>query len=181
MAITIRHMATETITKTRTSRTEAKVKGHAYFEHFLQTIREGEHSIGHPYVLLLGLDVGETAQLLQQVEQGLPYRSLVHFHQVLDIPINEMAHLAQIKTRTLSRRKERGRLQPDESDRLLRVARVFGKALELFEGDGEAARRWFTKPHKMLGGVTPAEMSKTDIGAVEVERLIGRLEHGVFS
>jgi len=95
--------------------------------------------------------------------------------------MNEMADLAQIKIRTLSRRKARGRLEPDESDRLLRVARVFGKALELFEGDDEAARRWFSKPHKVLGGMSPAEMSKTDIGGLEVERLIGRLEHGVFS
>jgi putative toxin-antitoxin system antitoxin component (TIGR02293 family) len=174
-------MATTTIIKARPSRIEGKVKGHLHFEHFLQAIQGGERSVGHPYVLLLGLEPGETTQLLRQVEQGLPYRSLVYFHQVLDIPINEMADLAQIKTRTLSRRKASGRLEPDESDRLLRVARVFGKALELFEGNHEAARRWFTKPHKMLSGVTPADMSKTDIGAVEVERLIGRLEHGVFS
>jgi putative toxin-antitoxin system antitoxin component (TIGR02293 family) len=174
-------MATTTITKAKTSRTEGKVKGISHFESFLQTIHGGERSMSHPYVLLLGLETSETNQLLKQVEQGLPYRSLVYFHQVLDIPMNEMADLAQIKIRTLSRRKARGRLEPDESDRLLRVARVFGKALELFEGDDEAARRWFSKPHKVLGGMSPAEMSKTDIGGLEVERLIGRLEHGVFS
>jgi uncharacterized protein (DUF2384 family) len=33
----------------------------------------------------------------------------------------------------------------------------------------------------VLGDASPLEMSKTEPGALDVERLIGRLEHGVFS
>ncbi|HEX9285718.1 MAG TPA: antitoxin Xre/MbcA/ParS toxin-binding domain-containing protein, partial [Thermoanaerobaculia bacterium] len=32
-----------------------------------------------------------------------------------------------------------------------------------------------------LGLVSPLAMTKTEPGAIEVERLIGRTEHGVFS
>ena len=59
--------------------------------------------------------------------------------------------------------------------------RVFGKALELFEGDARAAERWLSSPRRALGGATPLELARTEDGAGEVEALIGRLEHGVFS
>ena len=59
--------------------------------------------------------------------------------------------------------------------------RVLGKALELFEGDSRAAERWLSSPKAGLGGAVPSELAKTEAGAREVEALIGRLEHGVFS
>jgi putative toxin-antitoxin system antitoxin component (TIGR02293 family) len=54
-------------------------------------------------------------------------------------------------------------------------------ALDLFEGDAGAARSWFSAPAPALANRTPLEVSSTDVGAREVENLIGRLEHGVFS
>ena len=82
---------------------------------------------------------------------------------------------------TLQRRKASGRLEPDESDRLLRLARVYGKAIELFEGDNPAALQWLHAPLTALGGASPLAMSRTEPGSQEVERLITRLEHGVIS
>ena len=80
--------------------------------------------------------------------------------------------------RTLSRR--RGRLRPDESDRLFRACRVFEMASALFEGDVSAARDWLQAAQPGLSGTIPLEIISTDVGAREVEDLIGRLEHGVF-
>ena len=93
----------------------------------------------------------------------------------------EMAELVQIRPRTLDRRKKEGRLHPEESDRLLRASRVFGRAIALFEGDVEGALGWLSSPQRALGGAVPLEMARTEIGAGEVEDLIGRLEHGVFA
>ena len=58
---------------------------------------------------------------------------------------------------------------------------VFGRALELFEGNSRAAERWLSSPKAGLGGAVLSELAKTEAGAGEVEALIGRLEHGVFS
>ena len=69
----------------------------------------------------------------------------------------------------------------DESDRLLRVSRVFAMALELFEGDAAAARRWFYTPAKALGGEKPITFARTELGTREVEALIDRLEQGVLT
>ena len=68
-----------------------------------------------------------------------------------------------------------------ESERLLRLALVFEKAVELFEGNADAARDWLKAPNKALAGESPLTIVETEIGAREVEDLIGRLEHGVFT
>jgi putative toxin-antitoxin system antitoxin component (TIGR02293 family) len=68
-----------------------------------------------------------------------------------------------------------------ESDRLVRASRIFGRALSLFEGDRDAATHWLSEPQKALGGEVPLSVARTELGALEVERLIARLEHGVFS
>lgn len=135
----------------------------------------------HAYLWLLGLEPGDTTALVERVEEGFPYQVLESFIQNVDVTRERVANLVQIRPRTLDRRKAEGRLHPDESDRLLRVCRTFGRAIELFEWDVEAAKEWLSSSQRALGGSVPLRMAKTEIGAREVEALIGRLEHGVFS
>jgi len=135
----------------------------------------------HFYVRLLGLPTLDTPALLERVEAGLSYSAFEHLVRNLDLPIEAVATLVQIKRRTLARRCEEGRLTAEESDRVLRASRVFGKALALFEGDAAAARIWLSTPARALANRTPWEFSATEVGAREVENLLGRLEHGVFS
>jgi putative toxin-antitoxin system antitoxin component (TIGR02293 family) len=97
------------------------------------------------------------------------------------VPMQVLADLLFIPPRTLQRRKATGRLEPDESDRLLRLSRVYGKAIELFEGNNRATLDWLQSPLPALDGASPLSMTKTEPGAHEVERLIDRLEYGVFS
>jgi len=70
---------------------------------------------------------------------------------------------------------------PDETARVLRAARVFHKALELFEGDAAAARDWLNAPARALGGTPPIRLMQTELGSHEVEGLIERLERGVLN
>lgn len=135
---------------------------------------------GHAYVTLLGLRTFDTLELLDRVKRGLSYRALERFQQNVALSTEELAALVQIKPRTLARRREEGRLTPEESDHLIRASRVFAKALELFEGDAAQARSWLAAPAKALGGRSPFEVAGSEMGAREVENLIGRLEHGVF-
>jgi putative toxin-antitoxin system antitoxin component (TIGR02293 family) len=97
------------------------------------------------------------------------------------LPMQALAEILMIPPRTLQRRRAGGRLEPDESDRLVRLSRIYGKAIELFEGDNRAALAWLRSPLRALGGAAPLALSKTEPGAQEVEHLISRLEHGVFS
>ena len=63
----------------------------------------------------------------------------------------------------------------------MRASRIFARALSLFEGDRDAAKHWLSEPQRALGGEVPLAVARTEVGGLEVERLIGRLEHGVFT
>jgi putative toxin-antitoxin system antitoxin component (TIGR02293 family) len=90
-----------------------------------------------------------------------------------------VAAIIGIPRRTLARRKIEKRFTAEESDRLLRGARVFAKSLRLFDGNRDTAVEWLITIEAALGKA-PAELMSTDIGAREVERVIGALEQGVF-
>ena len=133
------------------------------------------------YVALLGIKANSTLDILKRMEAGFSFRSFEKFQRTVALPLGELARLIQVKPRTLTRRKAEGRFQPDESDRLLRASRLFQMAVDLFEGDIAAARIWVASSKKALGGKTPLEFARTEVGAREVENLIGRLEYGVYS
>jgi putative toxin-antitoxin system antitoxin component (TIGR02293 family) len=129
----------------------------------------------------IGITADDVLSVVKQVESGLPFSALGGFQKASGIPLSTLASLLRIPPRTLVRRRAAGRLAPEESERLLRVATLFEQAVALFEGDVPTAREWLTRPKKALGGETPLHLARTEVGAREVERLIGRLEHGVFS
>jgi len=133
------------------------------------------------YLRLLGMSTSSMPTLIKDINNGLPYRTFEHLHKNLKLSVQETADLVRISPTTLSRRKEQGRFQADEGEKIVRLSRIYSRALELFDADEAAARRWLTTPKGVLGGATPFEMAKSELGALEVERLIGRLEHGVFS
>jgi putative toxin-antitoxin system antitoxin component (TIGR02293 family) len=129
----------------------------------------------------LGLRSSKAAQLVDQISGGLPIASWDNFIQFSGLATDEVAEVMLLPLRTLSRRREKGRLDPAESDRLMRFSMIVEKTIDLFEGDTAAARHWLRTPQPALGGRTPIGFSKTTVGAREVEDLIGRLEHGVYT
>ena len=149
-------------------------------EAYREKIRSGRPGTYY-YVKLLGLNTDDPLELVDRVQKGLSFGALERFQKNTALSTKDLADVVQITLRTIIRRKEQGRLQPEESDRLLRASRVFGKALELFEGDAEAARRWLSTPQRALCGSRPIAVARVDVGAREVENLIGRLEHGIPS
>jgi putative toxin-antitoxin system antitoxin component (TIGR02293 family) len=149
-------------------------------EGFRQLLVERELK-NHSYALLLGLRNSDWPSILRSVERGLNYSALEHFVRNASLPSEDVLDWIQIAPRTLTRRKEQGHLLPDESDRLLRAARVLGKAIELFEGDRDGAIEWLQTSQPALGGARPISIARTEFKARKVEDLIGRLEHGVYS
>jgi putative toxin-antitoxin system antitoxin component (TIGR02293 family) len=81
---------------------------------------------------------------------------------------------------TLHRRKIQGKIDKEESEKLVRYQRLLKKAEGVF-GDAKAAREWLTNNQAGLGNAVPLEFAKTEIGAREVENLLGRIEYGVYS
>jgi putative toxin-antitoxin system antitoxin component (TIGR02293 family) len=129
----------------------------------------------------LGLNAANSAELILQVERGFSFKALQTLESRSGVALSQLATAIGIPERTLARRRVSRRLTPEESERLLRIATIFEAAVDLFEGDSAAAVNWLNTPRKALGDRTPLAYARTEPGAREVEDLIGRLEHGIFS
>ncbi|MBE2204548.1 MAG: DUF2384 domain-containing protein [Chthoniobacterales bacterium] len=125
--------------------------------------------------------VFDDALMDREIRHGLPVELFFRVRDALAIQPEMLSQVINVPIRTLMRRKQLGeRLKSDESERLLRLARLHLRAAEVFHGK-EKARRWLFSPNRALGGKTPFEFSSTEPGAREAERLLGRIAHGVFS
>ncbi|HUX11707.1 MAG TPA: antitoxin Xre/MbcA/ParS toxin-binding domain-containing protein [Spirochaetia bacterium] len=116
-------------------------------------------------------------QVRSAVKSGLPRAAFDLVRENLGTTIEKLSEIAGIPTRTLARREK---FKPDESDRLYRIDSVFQRAVAVLE-NVESARSWMGSPQRALGGRKPLDCCDTLAGAQEVERLLGRVEYGVFS
>ena len=151
--------------------------GLARFQRVLESASVGPNS----HAMLIGVDTRDSLQLLRSVEAGLPYGAFERLVANTSLSSDDALTLVSIPKRTLTRRRREGRFRQDESDRLVRAARIFGRALSLFDGNLAGAKDWLSRPQKALGGGVPLELARTEVGAIEVERVLGRLEHGVYT
>ena len=118
-------------------------------------------------------------QLIQSIEDGLPISDFKKLQESLALPDKDLAKYIRIPKSTLALRKKKGKFSFEESERLLRLQRLFEKALGIFKS-AELARKWLKEDAYGLGDIPPLEYAATEIGAREVEDLLGRIEHGVF-
>ena len=124
--------------------------------------------------------VAASALLIESQKAGLAVQELEVLRSSLDVPMERLAPMLGISKATLHRRKAAGHLDQVESDRVVRFARLMGKAVEVLENE-QNARQWLNSPQYGLGGAVPLEYAETEVGAREVEDLLGRIEHGVYS
>lgn len=110
------------------------------------------------------------------VKEGLPRTAFGRLKSAVGMNAEELSTLTDIPLRTLARRTK---LKSDESERLLRVASVFQRALELFEDLGKA-RTWLGAPHPALDRLRPMDCCDTEAGCREVEDLLGRIQESVY-
>lgn len=120
------------------------------------------------------------------IAEGFPVAAVARLKQLTGLSEKEMAQTVGMSRRTLSRRIQQAnldatkRLSAVESDRLYRLARIVGKAADVF-GDETTALSWLKEPLSALRGQTPLEVVKTEPGVQPVELLLGRIEHGIFA
>jgi putative toxin-antitoxin system antitoxin component (TIGR02293 family) len=125
---------------------------------------------------VLGREVTSEADLAHLVQAGIPEQAVaaVQGHCFSDREIERFV----IPART--RRHRRQRRQPltiEESDRLVRLARVQALAEDVF-GDAEKAGRWLRQGLGILNGQAPLELARTEAGIRVVEQILGRIDWG---
>lgn len=118
--------------------------------------------------------------LIARIRSGLPYAALVAIATRFEIPQDRLVRILDLPPRTLARRKKQRRLRTNESDRLIRLALVATLAEEVL-GSREKAVSWLQRANRALGGANPLDRLDTEIGEQQVEQVLVRIAHGVYS
>ncbi|MFM9971007.1 MAG: antitoxin Xre-like helix-turn-helix domain-containing protein [Burkholderiales bacterium] len=117
----------------------------------------------------------------QILEGGLPLGALDALKRVASLSDTQIATLVGISGKTLQRaRSARQLLDSVSSDRLYRVARLIALASEVLD-DAKRGIGWLTRAQPGLGGSIPLALMTTDAGCEQVEQLLLRIEHGVYT
>ncbi len=127
----------------------------------------------------LGRALSTDSDLRDAIREGFPHAVLEGLMRASGLTLKELAGALDLSPRSLQRRR-RGRLARFESDRLYRMARVLALARESL-GDGARASRWLRRTNRALGGVAPLAAVDTELGARQVENLLGRIAYGGIS
>jgi putative toxin-antitoxin system antitoxin component (TIGR02293 family) len=113
------------------------------------------------------------------VEEGLPTENIDLLREK-GLTFSEVSEIV-ISPRTLKHRKARGEpLSLEETDRLVRVARVVTLAEEVF-GDHEKALLWLRAPDDGIGHRSPMSMLQTESGGRLVESMLWQIDEGVYT
>jgi len=130
---------------------------------------------------VLGRAIKSSSDLAELVREGLPAGSVTALAEKLDLRNAALSRKLGIPQRTLTRRlSSHSRLSAAESDRTVRLARVYTTAVEMI-GNEEKAVEWLRTPNRALSGGRPLDQLDTDLGAREVEDVLGRIAYGVYS
>ena len=128
----------------------------------------------------LGVRVSSQHDLITAVRRGLRTSAVDAVMEELDAPPAKVLPALRIARRTMERRKAQGRLLPQESERVYRLAKILAFA-EAVLGTREKARHWLSAPNRALGNVSPLSLTETEAGADEVTNILGRIQYGVYS
>jgi putative toxin-antitoxin system antitoxin component (TIGR02293 family) len=127
--------------------------------------------------IVLGIEVQSDRDLEKIILNGLPCSAIVKIVERI-YPGQTDKYYQLVPRSTLVRRQKEGLpLSVEESQKAERVARVFSFALEVW-GDEAKAREFMQKSHPMLDDRTPFEASLNELGARQVEQILGRLMFG---
>ena len=128
----------------------------------------------------LGRTLASEGDLREAIREGFPPAVVEELMRASGLTLKELATALDLSPRSLQRRRRSGRLARYESDRLYRLARIIALANE-FIGDHERAIRWLKRPNRALGGIPPIEALDTELGARQVENILGRIAYGGIS
>jgi putative toxin-antitoxin system antitoxin component (TIGR02293 family) len=128
----------------------------------------------------LGRHLASDRDLREAIREGFRPAVVEELMRASGLTLKELANALDLSPRSLQRRRSSGRLARYESDRLYRLARIVAIANE-YLGDRELALHWLKRPNRALGGIAPVAAIDTELGARQVENILGRIAYGGIS
>jgi putative toxin-antitoxin system antitoxin component (TIGR02293 family) len=117
---------------------------------------------------------------VQAGRDGVSRQSIDHLAGILNVPRKEMADLLHMSAKTLERKPARAVFNPIVSSLVIEISKTLAHGLSVFE-DSDKLDRWLHKDNQALGGQTPYALLDTPTGINLVNRILNRLEEGVYT
>ena len=125
----------------------------------------------------LGVDVASAADLARIVSVRIPLKVLMYVKRTGSLSDAEIEHFI-IPARTRRHREhKKERLTVEESDRLVRMARIQALAEDVLDDEAKA-HTWLRQPLGMLNGKAPLELAQTEAGARVIEQILAKIDWG---
>ncbi len=130
----------------------------------------------------LGLDSPTVSNfdLMMLTREGVPRAAIDALANSLHLSVSELTKYLHVSERTLQRYSPDKNLSTELSDRVLQIAKVYVRSLDVFE-EPEITSEWLKQPNVALGNIAPIEYLDTSSGVEIVLDELTRIEYGVFS
>jgi putative toxin-antitoxin system antitoxin component (TIGR02293 family) len=117
---------------------------------------------------------------VKATDKGIPKRAVMNLAEVMEVPMKDMAPLLNVSYKTLSRKKNNDVLDALTSSLSIELASTVARGLSLFESR-EKFNTWLQKKNRALDGFTPFQYLNTPTGIRTVNRILGRMEEGIYT
>jgi putative toxin-antitoxin system antitoxin component (TIGR02293 family) len=129
--------------------------------------------------VFVGRVISSDLDLVEAARKGFPTSAVDALIDAGALSSQEVDQMVMLRDDLEARRQSNEPLTTEESDRLIRFARIAALANETF-GEQDRAARWLRKPNRGLGGAVPIELLSTGEGARIVEESLIQIAHGIF-
>lgn len=176
-------MATKPTRRPGTGRTRPKSEKAPIKRGIWDQFLQGKRPLGSVY------GIAPMARL-DLVKQGVPAEALGLLAADMGISKEQLYATLGVPRATMERKvRERRRLNQDESERVIGVARLVGQVEQMVRESGNpegfAAPRWVAawlqRPLPALGGARPGELMDTSEGREIVSSLVAQMQSGAYA
>jgi putative toxin-antitoxin system antitoxin component (TIGR02293 family) len=115
-------------------------------------------------------------EYLSASNHGIPKQAVINLAEIMNLPMKDIAVLLN----TLGRKSDTDMLDSLSSSISIEIAQVMAKGLSLFE-DRDKLKRWLYTENRALQGRKPFDILNTPTGIKMVNRVLTRIEEGVYT
>lgn len=124
--------------------------------------------------------VHNDADLINCIRLGLPRKALNILMTITGLTINEITNILHISDRTLRRYADDQKLNAEQTERLIEIAKLYSRGEEVF-GSLDVFKEWMDSTVMALGNKKPKAFLDTSLGINMLMDELGRIEYGVFA
>jgi putative toxin-antitoxin system antitoxin component (TIGR02293 family) len=124
--------------------------------------------------------VSTTTDFISVIRNGVPKKALDNLLDNTGITIPEISRIIRTSDRTLRRYTATQKLNPEQSERVIELAKLYSRGEEVFN-NMEAFKDWMNSTVMALGSKKPKEFLDTSIGIDLLMNELGKIEHGIFA